>query len=899
MALEAGSRVGGYEIVAPLGAGGMSEVYRARDLALGREVALKLLPEHWGDDPDRVARFEREAQLLAALNHPNIAVIHGIERESSRTLLVLELVPGETLAERLSRGPLPLAEALRIFLSVAQALEAAHGKGIIHRDLKPANVKITGDGVVKLLDFGLGKDLGALATPGEKTSTYIGARSSGSLVIGTPAYMSPEQARSQSVGKATDIWSFGVTLFEALSGRNPFLHATIPDTLSAILNDEPPWNTLPPLPRGVDTLLRHSLRKQERRRLHDIADARIEIEDALAGDLRELESGRRPGVVPSSWLGALLLALALALALALGVGAFFALSRGHGAREVSVRRFTIDLPATAPLSLENGEALAVSPDGSRIVYAARLGERRQLFLRPLADLAAVPIQGTEGAESPFFSPAGDWIGFYAGGKLKRLSTRSLSGGAPATLADAASPRGSLWIEREGRGVILFSVSSAPYLQNVPESGGTPTPSSRLENPEVRDHRWPAALPGGRSILVTLWGKKGFDLGVVDLATGKPTRVLENGSYPRYVPTGQLVFARDRDLYAVAFDPGRGRVLSEPAVVLEGVATDPRTGAAFYEIASDGTLFYLPAEGLDAGSGPARAVALLVDRRGDGRPIVEPRLSLQVPRFSPDGRLLLMTAGDGETSDLWVFDRERGTQSRLTLQGNNGSGVFFPDGRRVAFASDRDGVFSLYSTFVDGSAPPERITRAEHPQFPTSVSPDGRFLAYTELDPVTGFDVFVLPLDGGRRARAFLQTKYEEGGAVFSPDGRFLAYTSDESGAEQIYVRRFPGPEGRWQISTSSGTEPVWSRDGRDLYFRSGDALLTSEIRTEPDFEAGKPTLLFEAPFDSAGALYADYDVGPNGESFVMIRSEKETTATRIRVVENFLRELSERVPSPE
>jgi Tol biopolymer transport system component len=898
MALEAGSRVGGYEIVASLGEGGMSEVYRARDLTLGREVALKLLPDHWGDDPERVARFEREAQLLAALNHPNIAVIHRLERESSRMFLVLELVSGETLAERLTRGPLELMEALGVFLQVALALEAAHGKGIIHRDLKPGNVKITVSGVVKLLDFGLGKDLGpsTSTTGGDKTKTYVGPRSGHGLVVGTPAYMSPEQARGRLLGKGTDIWSFGVTLFEALSGRNPFERETIPDTTSAILNDEPPWHLLPPLPRGVDALLRRSLRKNEGPRLHDIADARIEIEDALAGDPPMTESGGARWRSPGKRVGALLLALGVAI----GWGSFVALSQrraSSGTREPGIRRFTIELPATAPLSLENGDALAVSPDASRLVYAARIGDRRQIFVRPLSDREAVPIHGTEGGESPFFSPSGDWLGFYAGGKLKKLSTLSLAGGNPTPLADAASPRGSSWVERGGAGTILWSVSSARYLQSVSGSGGPPAPLAGVEQPGLRDLRWPAALPGGRSVLVTLWGARGFDVGILNLASGETNVALENGSYPRYVESGHVVFVRDGDLYAVTFDPARGRVLGEPAVVVEGVAADIRTGAAFYAVAADGTLFYLPAEGLDLGTAPGRAVALLVDRHGRGRPLVEPRPSLQVPRFSPDGGLLLMTAVEGETSDLWVFDRVRGTESRLTLRGNNGSGVFAPDGRRVAFASDVDGAFSIYWTLVDGSAPPERLTRAEHPQFPTSFSPDGRYLAYVELDPITGFDVYVLSLEGVRAARAVLKTRYEEAGAVFSPDGRFLAYTSDESGTKQVYVRRFPGPEGRWQISTGSGVEPVWSRDGRELYFRSGDSLMVSTIETDPDFRAGKPSPLFEAPFDSAGSLYADYDASPDGESFVMIRSEKERTATRILVIEGFLRELRERVPA--
>ena len=878
MPLAAGTRVGRYEIVDRLGVGGMSEVYRARDLELGREVAVKALPEAWGDDRERVERFEREAKLLAALRHPNIAVIHGLERDGSKSFLVLELIPGESLAERLAHEPLAFSDARPIFLQIAQALEAAHERGIIHRDLKPANVQIQPDGTVKLLDFGLGKDLRPQPNGSQETGTYPGAALSEGILIGTPAYMSPEQVRRRTLGKATDIWSFGVTLFEALSGTSPFERDTLADTLSAILSDEPPWGALPRgVPREIVVLLERCLRKEERHRLHHVADARLEIEDAPAE-----EKPRRRGLAPIAAGAAVLSALVWLVA------------RGIPSVEPEslVARFVIELPPTAPLSLENGGALAVSPDGGRLAYAARSGDRRSIYIRPLGQLEAAPLPGTEGAESPFFSPAGDWLGFSASGRLSKLSLRSLRGESAISLAAADEPRGSVWTSSTGGDFVLFAPSESKGLARVAASGGATTPVTELEAAE-RGHRWPAALSGDKA-LFTVWTERGFEVAMVDLSSGERVRLVENASSPRYAPTGHLVFARGGDLHGARFDPSRGRLLSEPAVVVKDVAFDPRTGAAFYDFSSGGDLFYVRGTGI---VGQRMARMFLVDESGEARPIGEPKAGLQVPRFAPDGRSIVMTVAEKDRTDIWSYDLNRGTLTPLTSGGTSAVSVFFPDGRSVAFASDRDGAFSIYRTLADGSGEVTRITTGPHPQFPTSVSTDGKHLAYTELHPESNLDIFVLSLEDGA-ARPFLRTEYAEAGAVFSPDGKFLAYTSDESGAEQVYVRRFPGPSGRWQVSTVAGTEPVWSRDGSRLFFRSGDSLMVADVRLLPEFEAAKPRMLFETPFDSAGALHAGYDSGPDGTAFAMIRTEKESTASTIHVVLNWFSELEERVGSP-
>jgi Tol biopolymer transport system component len=883
MGLEPGSRLGHYEILGSLGTGGMSEVYRARDLSLGREVAIKMLPTELSADPSRLARFEREAQLLAALSHPNVAVIHGIEREGSLSFLVLELIPGKTLAERIAEGPLPFPEARSVFLQIAQALEAAHGKGIIHRDLKPGNVKLTADGTVKLLDFGLGKDIGIRPTKQEKTATYTGHRTSVGMVMGTPGYMSPEQARGQDVSGASDIWSFGVCLFEALSGKNPFQRGTLPDTLAAILNEEPHWGLLPPgLPARVHTLLRRCLQKRSRDRLHDIADVRIELEDTTL-DLPSLPAR----TVEVRWL--------VGLAIALGAALVWILA-GRGARNVEppvVRRFVLELPPTAPMSLSGGRALASSPNGARLVYTARRSDRTELYLRNFDGRQTVPIPGTDGASGPFFSPRGDQVGFFADGKLKVLS---LPGGSPVSLSDGVNPRGAVWIDRgDGTEVILFSPSSSGGLSYVLARGGAPIPLTVVDTASgERDHRWPSMLPDGKAALFTVWKKDGFDVRVLELASGATEKLVDDASYPRYVPTGHLVFAREEGLYAASFDLGSRRVVSEPVLVVEDVLYDDRTGAAHFDFTADGTLLYAPAEN---GSTPSqRASVFIVDSSGSATPIGEPRESIQVPRLSPDGRLLLVTVLEADATDLWLLNLARGGLTRLTFDGESGAGVFSPDGRRIAYSSAQQGRFAIFEKAADGTGEPTRLTEGDHPQFPTSWSPDSNVLLYAELDPDSQLDIWTLRLSDGQKS-PLIRTSFEEASAVFSPDGTLIAYTSTESGQEEVYVRSFPETSGRWPISTQSGSEPVWSRNGRRLYFRSNDSLMAVDITREPTFAAGRPRVLFDAPFDLAGVLYANYDVGLEGDSFVMIRTDVESTTARLNAVVNWFEELERRVPA--
>ena len=883
MGLQSGSRVGGYEILGSLGVGGMSEVYRACDLSLGRDVAIKILPEEVSADPSRLARFEREAQLLAALSHPNVAVIHGIERQDSTSFLVLELIPGKTLAERIAEGPLPFPEARAIFLQIAQALEAAHDKRIIHRDLKPGNVKLTADGTVKLLDFGLGKDIGLRAGSSEKTATYVGPGTSIGMVMGTPGYMSPEQARGQEVSGASDIWSFGVCLFEALSGRNPFQRGTLPDTLAAILNEEPHWGHLPVgLPARLHALLRRCLKKRVSDRLHDIADVRIELEDTT------LDQEKLPRSIDLRFFLGLSVVAAVAIAWAIA---------GSGVRDVEqpsvVRRFVLELPPTAPMSLSSGKALSLSLDGTRLVYAARRSDRTQLYLRNFDGLQTIPIPGTEGASGPFFSPKGDRLGFFADGKLKGLSLMS---GSPVSLSDGPNPRGSAWIDRDdGTEVILFSPSITGGLSYVLARGGSPVPLTVVDDDDGdRDHRWPSILPGGKAALFTVWTKDGFDVHLLELGSGETSKLVDDGSNPRYTPTGHLVFARNEGLFAASFDIRSRRLVSEPVLVAEDVFDDARSGAAQFDFSADGTLFYAPKR--PNGRAPLQmASVFIVDARGSARTIGEPRESIQVPRLSPDGSLLLLTILEGDATDLWTLNLSRGGYTRLTFEGESGAGAFSPKGDRIVFSSGRGGRFAIHEKASDGTGESIRLTEADNPQFPTSWSPDGEFLLYVELDPDSKLDVWALRLSNGE-ASPLIQTPFEEASAIFSPDGKLIAYTSTESGQEEVYVRAFPGPSSRWQISTQSGSEPVSSRDGRQLYFRTSDSVMAVDVTREPSFAASRPRVAIEAPFDLAGVLYANYDVGLEGETFVMIRTETESTASRLNVVVNWFEKLERRVP---
>jgi hypothetical protein len=891
MALTAGTRLGSYEVVAQIGAGGMGEVYRAHDTKLARDVAIKVLPANFVNDPERLSRFQREARMLAALNHPNIATIYGLEQSGELACLVMELVPGETLAERVKSGPLPVEVALKIAIQIAEALEAAHEKQIIHRDLKPANVKVTPEGKVKVLDFGLAKAFdGDSATEDMSNSpTLSRAATMQGVILGTAAYMSPEQAHGKAVDKRTDIWAFGCVLYELLTGKQSFHGESTAEILAAVLKEEPDWQAIPAsTPVKIRELLGRCFQKNLRQRLHDAADARIEIEEALAAPATAESApplkgirllGRRELIVG---LGALLIVAAI-------VGlATWNLKPTPPSPPQAVTRTVINLPPGRVLAgFESGPAVAISPDGTRLVYAATQGGIQRLYLRAMDSLMeAQPIPDTEGASSPFFSPDSQWLGFLTAGGLKKIS----AGGGPAATITVAANAGATW---GSHGVIAFPPGNGLPLQQVPDAGGAPQPLTRLEKGDG-SHRWPELLPGGRAVLFAAatssanWTN--VQIAVQTVGAGERRILIQGGTQPRYTPSGHLVYAQGGSLMAATFDPERLQITGLSVPVVNGVVQSISSGAAQYSISTTGSLVYVP-----GGVQGAERKLVWVDRNGAEQPFTAPIRAYESPRFSPDGQRIAVVT-DGQ---IWLYDLSRETLTRFTFDGNtNSRPVWTPDGKRIAFYSTKDGPLNLYWQLADGSGGLEKLATSDFINVPDSFSPDGQLLAFHEANPKSGEDIIVLRLTD-RKVQPFLRTPFNEADPRFSPDGRWIAYMSDESGRSEIYVQPYPGPGGKWQISTDGGTEPVWNRNGRELFYRNGNRMMAVEITTQPNFALGNPRVLFEGPYVLATVPISNYDVSPDGRRFLMVKPTEQAQAapTQINVVLNWFEELKRRVPA--
>jgi len=872
----------------------MGEVYRATDTMLNRDVALKILPEEFAKDHDRMARFKREAQVLASLNHPNIAAIYGLEQEGDIQAISMELVEGPTLRERIKQGALPLDEALNIAKQIAEALESAHEQGVIHRDLKPANLKVREDGQVKVLDFGLAK-----ALEGEMTEEEIGnsptlsvAATRAGVILGTAAYMSPEQARGQKTDRRADIWSFGVVLFEMLTGQRLFTGESAVEVMSKVMRDEPDWDALPAsTPATIRKLLRRCLTKDRKQRLHAIADVRFELEEAIAeptsawltpAAASSPQANWRPGL---PWVIAALMALISAAAL-----------WGPWSTVVPspklLARLVVPLPPTENLAIRTGPAVAISRDGSRLVYVVNIVGTTQLYLRPMDQLEATPIAGTEGAFNPFFSPDGQWVGFFSAGKMKKVS---IMGGEPVTLADAPNPKGASW---GPDGTIIFTPTYRSSLLRVSAAGGTPEAAIPPDAADTRRFpaHWPEVLPGGKAVIFTIVERGSYDdarIAVQSLETGELRVLVKGGSNPRYVPTGHIVYSRAGVLLAAPFDLSQLKLTGEPVPILEGILGDPSTGTVHFSFSSTGSLVYVPVSAL-AGEN----TLVWVDRQGQTRPVTETRRLYTDPRLSPDGRRLAITVNG---SDVWVYEMARGALTRLTFDGSDDfEPVWTPDGKRVTFTSTRAGQPNLFWKAADGCGATERLTTSEHPQFSNAWSPDGQELVFSEYNPQSGLDLWVLPLEDDHKpgkARLILQTPFNEFTAQFSPDGRWLAYVSDESGRNEIYVRPYPGPRQKWLISTEGGAEPLWAPNGPGLFYRKGDKMMAVAITTEPQFTATKPRLLFEGRYKLSVPGYTNYSVNPDGKRFLMIKSEQEAAPTQLHIVFNWFEELRRRVPA--
>ena len=885
-----GRRFGSYEIVARLGAGGMGEVYRARDTRLGRDVAVKVLPTSLSVDGARLARFEGEARMLAALNDPHIAAIYGIEdlgpaTEQGRaaTGLVLELIDGETLADRLARGALPIVEGIGIAKQIAAGLEAAHDKGIIHRDLKPSNIGLTKGGMVKLLDFGVAKlsvtfETGAV----EHLST---PRSGNGPLFGTVPYMSPEQARGQDVDKRTDIWAFGCVLFEMLTRQRPFDGDTPSDQFAAIFERHPPWSALPAAtPTHVRRLLQRCLDKDPKRRLHDIADARIELNEPSFESVTVIDSNTRRGLRFYAQV------IGIALAGVVGALGIWTATRPT-AHDRSVVRYTITPPASLPLMGD----VRVAPDGSFLVYSS--GGR--LAIRRFDRIDAAPIPGTTNAFGPFISPDSRWLGYVDNFTLKKVP---VTGGAPITIAQLPGlPIGPTWLNDDT--IIVASNNGTTGLLRVPV-GGEPKVLTTVDRAHgERGHLFPSVLPGGRSILFTIAADQpaNAQIAIVDLESGQRSTLIRGGSDARYVSSGHLLFVTAGGLSAIRFDLRRHAVVGDPVSLVEQVAIGGN-GRASVSLTESGTLVYVQSTAADTSG----STLLWVDRDGHEEPIAAPPRAYVGPRISPDGTRIAVEIRDQE-NDIWLWDLARKALTRLTFDpAIDRDPVWTPDGRHIIFASSRTGAFDLYARAADGTGTDVQLTASTNSEYAAQVTPDGLFVIGYEVRPRTAFDVVRFALNGNPGARGavtrselLIETPADDRNAELSPDGRYIAYQSNESGQFEVYVRPYPHiGGGRWQVSTNVGKGPAWSRNGRELFFMDRtNHLMAAPVDTQGDaFSAGAPVTVLQTPYATPFA-WRMYDVSADANRFLMIKGRfSQTAPPTIVVVQNWVEELKRILP---
>ena len=899
MPLSSGARLGPYEILSAIGAGGMGEVYKARDTRLDRVVALKVLPAGFAADPERRHRFELEARAVSALNHPHICVLFDVGSQDGIDFLVMEYLDGQSLAQRLRKGALPRAQVLEVGAQIADALASAHRRGIVHRDLKPANIMLTKSGA-KLLDFGLAKlrpqpvapvaEMSALSTQGPATSP--------GAVMGTVPYMAPEQLEGKETDARTDLFAFGCVLYEMLTARRAFGGDTEASVISAIMTGEPPpLSALQPLtPPALDRLVRRCLKKDPDDRWESARDVAEELrgisQDAVATDgVRAVTPRRsRRGLI---WTVTAVGILFVVLGVAAGLNFLH-----FGSAPTASLRLALSFPVESSLFTNNINPLALSPDGKTLVYMGQANDDMYLFVRRLDGGELRPIPGTNGGTLPFFSPDGLEVGFFADGKLKKVA---LAGGSPITLGDAPDPRGGSW---GPDGTIVFTPKMVSGLWRIPAAGGearaltTPAPGS------LARHIYPHFLADGDHVLFSLVDPpRPTTAAVVSLRTGEQRKLLETAADARYVASGHLLFRRGWLVYAVPFDLKRLAVTGAPVQVLDDVVTNLQgLGICEYAVSRDGTLVYVPTRQL-------QRTLVWVDRRGAVEQLPFPPDGYQQVALSPDGgRLAAITIDRHETQALLVGDLARGTLSRSTAEGRFESVCWTRDGTRVAMGFGAPGrVWGAYWQSADLSAPPERLTNDtdQQTEWPQAFSPDGRWLlvqvfAHGDASLAkTGRDLFVLPLAGARTLRPFVQTKGYDSDARFSPDGRFVAYLSTESGRPEVFVRPFPGPGPKSQVSTDQGWAPVWSRNGRELFYESiGEKMtikmMAVDVETTPAFRAGRPRALFQGNFYSPE--YVSNDMTRDGTRFLMIRPDPaESGETHVNVVMNWFEEVKAKV----
>ncbi len=913
MPLTPGSRVGQYEVLSTLGAGGMGEVYRARDLKLNREVAIKVLLPAIAEDPDRLTRFAREAQLLASLNHPNIAHIHGFEDGQPLHALIMELVEGPTLAERIERGPIPLAEALTIARQLAEALEAAHDRGIVHRDLKPANIKVRPDGTVKVLDFGLAKAIEPAGVSGSNAANSptlsIHATQAG-VILGTAAYMSPEQASGRIVDRRSDLWAFGVVLIEMLTGRRLFEGETISHVLAAVLTKDPDWGALPATtPPPIRRLLRRCLERDRKKRLGDAMVARLEIDDALtqAGDrdtvATTVAQPRRGWRQRLPWVAAVLLLATLASALTLWL-----VRRSASSSSSGVSRFKIALPAAEAVAISlNDRDLAISPDATTVVYTA--GADRHLAVRYLNQLDSVSLPGVSNARAPFLSPDSRWVGFFehfdegltnTTARETLLRKMPLAGGQPLVICKVnGGSRGASWAADDS--IVFATGDLSTGLLRVSARGGDPTVLTKPDPAKGEvDHLFPSVLPNARGVVFTIALKGGSDrqVAVLDQTTGQTKVLIPNSGPAEFIETGRLAYARDGTLWVVGFDLRSLEIVGDPVPMVERTLSP---NVATFSVSRGGALAYV------TGAAESPRSLVWVNREGKQEAVAAPPHAYRQVRLSPDETRAAVATAFVDDYVVWTWDFARRVLARLTFEPLSGNVVWTANGRSILFSSGPRAARLMTRRAADGAGLPETLTEAARQVRPTSVSPDGTLVVFEDTLPATAYDLMLLRLDGNR-LEPLLQTPFDERNGDVSPDGRWLAYESNASGRNEIYVRPFPNVnDGQYQISSGGGRTPAWARNGRELFFVNGTSLLSTRVQLAPTFRAEEPATLFTDPsllFDmrllTSGSTLRTYDVTGDGQRFLMIKlgvGASQNPADDIVVVQNWFEELKAKVPT--
>jgi eukaryotic-like serine/threonine-protein kinase len=873
-----GRTIRNYDILSLVGVGGMGEVYRARDRSLGREVALKVLPHEVSKDPERVKRLEREARTLASLNHPAVATLFGLEEHEGQRFLVMELVPGQTLADRLRHGPLPTRDALDISRQIAEGLEVAHDAGIVHRDLKPANVKVTPDGRVKLLDFGLAKAFETIPSGVEPTVAATEATREGT-VLGTPAYMSPEQARGQSVDRRTDIWAFGCCLYECLSGRRPFKGDTVTDTLAAVLDKEPDWGALGDhVPRGATRLLRRCLAKDVRRRLQHIGDARLDLEET------EAETGQRAARDRPTFRAFPALVIAAVLIATAGVAFWLGAGRATTMGERAVTRLTLKLDdktngdLTLPLAGWD-RPFAISPDGQRIVLRARGGGRSQLFLRELSGFETRPLPGTEAARTPFFSPDGQWIGFWRA-EDRILRKVSVAGGSPIELAATDVPPAAVWGTDDE--ILIQADYPRGELWSIPAGGGQPTPIVVADRSNGESISLRGRVPRGDDLLVASFGLGEAWLDMLSRETGKRRHIVRGGNLPAsYTRTGHLVYSDADALLAVPLNQ-RLEPVGKPVPVLTGI--DHYFRHSNVALSDNGTLIYIPADRVE------ESQLVWEDREGGVTPIPGGRGPMTSAALSPDGREAAVNLVEGTKLQVWVLDLARGARRLLVRNGDGAQPLWSRDGKFITYVGMRGDEHAIYRTRADGTGAEESLVRVTRWTTPLDWSPDGRTLLYSEYTKRGDSDIWSY---SGSKATPLLAGPFSEESASFSPDGRFIAFAADDGGASHVYIQAFPGPGPRVAVSIDEGSAPRWGADGRQIFYIGSRRRMVVDVNTDPVVRVGAPR-----PLSERRDLVGKMPDSPDGRRFLSLTSRAQQGPLELRVVLNWFEELERLAPHP-